>query len=211
MDEGKERTKRLVAVVALAVGLAVILGVVFSNQIVYYWCGRAFPENKLRELSMVAFPPGEGSVAKSEVPYRTGKVLIVNRAVTGTDVGGSRPDVEIQAAKIDRDWARLDSALRAASPAEVETVIVCKRKVGPVGVYVPKGASQAEIDRIVWTGNPREKGHQYSALLEVYDLKQRILVGSYTILGAPPPPERTGREDGKPADVAEFVAQMPAR
>jgi hypothetical protein len=208
-DEG--RGKRI----AISGGfcLVIVLGVLglFRDPIALGYYGRAFPDPRLRELGTLAFAAGEASVPAGQVPYRTGKVLIVNPPVTGADVGGRRADIDIQAAKIDRDWVRLPSAVRAATPDEVATVIVCRRRVGPVGVYAPKNATQEEIAKIAWGGSSRDQGHQYSAELTVFDVKSRLRVGSYAILGPAPPAERSGREDGEPADVAEFVRRMPSR
>lgn len=185
---------------ALGLGLALPLGL---------FCWRfllppAFSEKETREYESL-FSWGEnGMVPEGAVPYRTGKVVIVRPSSWQVYRFGAqmltqispdwegRKEYEIDPPRLDDSWSRLDSSVRASSPAEAATVIICDYRQTPVKDY--RGVNdfygtEGSYKRVVW--------------LKTYDWKSRRFIGE-CVLGEDHPDlsyTLAGRYSGDPGEI----------
>jgi len=198
---GAEGKKGCLVIAAAVVVLALVL---LRGPIVRSWRGRAFDPAALRGFAGVGFARGEGSVGPDEAPYRRGKVLLLKRGVMDR-----RGVAEIDPPFIVDDWYDLDAGVRAASPAEVKTLIVCETGLASVGFYVPVGQAPTVADSVQAT----QKAKRHWVRLSVYDLERKILVGEASIDGAMPKDLISAGEShvGARADIAAYVRGMPVR
>lgn len=187
------RTWRYVALAILIVAGIILLG----------WCRKrasmiASFEAKLGEYQTVSYPTGSGSVAAGEIPYRSGKVFIMRPGFTG-GLGPNPTPPRVHSA-----WLSLPSAMRAASPEEVDTLIVAS--VVPAGDHElpqksefvskdPRSGIEIRKQKIVTEWWPAAVG------VQVYDLRNRLLIGCYTVK----------IEDEENRDLVRFVRSMPTR
>ena len=185
-----------------------------------FWCfvrpviWPAFAPETVREYESLFSWGQTGVVPDGTVPFRTGKVVTLRPSTWQVYRFGSqmltqispdwdhRKEYVIDPARVDDSWYELDSSVRAASPDEVATVIICDYRLSPVrdyrGVsdfYGPEGSHK----RIVW--------------LKTYDLKSRRYIGECALGEEHPDLSYTlaGRYDGDPGQIAEFVATMPLK
>jgi hypothetical protein len=199
-----EKSGRGCLLVILAV--AGVVGLIFRNEIKAAYLSRPFPEPKLREFAAAeSLGSGEGTVQPGELPYRSGKVVLVIPASWTTDFGASAMPREIDPPRLHADFFKLSSSVRAGTPEEVSTVIVCRSMLKTVGQYV------AGTPAPVPTAQSAAK--QQFVSLKVYDMKKRVYVGEAELVGSFPKSQVAAGESkvGERADVAGWVARMPVR
>lgn len=140
-------------------------------------------EAKLAEYDAINYASGPSSVAEGELPYRSGKVLVI-RPGSGSDanMGGRKPAI------LDESWTRLSGNVRATKPEEVATLIV-----------VVKGADVHQTRQGDWIYQSKQLGVN----LRVFDLQQQCLVGTDFI-----PLDADGVAEQR---VAAYVESMPVR
>lgn len=145
---------------------------------------------KLAEYIAVAYEPGEESVAEGERPYRSGKVLVIRPGQGSEIVQGSYVPPSV-----DMSFYQIPSAIRAANPDEVSTLIVAIKgaKLTESDTTPPEPGTTKVI--FVW----KSKGVN----IVVYDLKRRIRVGTDFIHG--------GADGDYSTALARYVESMPVR
>jgi hypothetical protein len=183
----------------------------------FWLCARpliwpAFPEEAVRAYESLFEWGQEGRLRGGAVPYRTGKVVTIRPSTWQVYRFGSqmltqispdwegRKEYEIDPPRVDDSWSRLPAEVRAASPAEVGTVIICDYRQSPIREY--RGVSdfygkEGAYRRIVW--------------LKTYDWKRRELIGECALGEDHPDLDYAiaGPFSGDPGEIAAFVATMP--
>lgn len=189
----------------------------FGDPLRKLWMSQAFAEAELASFQRLA-DAYDDVTPDSTIPPRTGKVLLVIPETWSIYREGPRyitriPD-EIASKKVERvgtvrlddDWYRLDSSVRAASPDEVDTVVICEYGTVTVGHYVSEGSPN---------GRPTagSAAKRRKVLLRVYDRHSGELLGCHEVLG-PANKQRIDAWESKMAakpDLVRFVEQMPLR
>lgn len=168
------------------VGVGIVVAVGYVGYTMATESGRmreAF-ESKLPEFCETNYEAGEGSVAFEERPYRNGKVLVVRPGSGSNDnMGGAQPPI------LDPSFYKVSSTIRAATPAEVKTLIIAL-KGGDVRKY-PLGKQLVMHVKTM------------GVCIRVFDLERKILVGEDFI---------PGDGDGSYAGpLARYIETMPVR
>jgi len=105
------------------------------------------------------------------------------------------------------DWYRLDSSVRAATPDEVDTVVICEQDTEIVGFYAtgPKEyAFQVKMN---------EYAHLRKCRMKVFDRDTEEFLGMYVVRGSAPAEEvgPGASQSGDAPDVAGVIEKMPLR
>jgi hypothetical protein len=206
----RQKSNRLLIVAAaLAAGAAIFFHVFIRPAL---W--PAFSTANVQEYETLFSWNQTGVVPAGAVPHRTGKVVTIRPSTWQVYRFGSQmltqisPDWEhrkeyvIDPARLDDSWYKLPADVRASSPDEVATVIICDYRLSPVREY--RGTSdfygtQGSHKRIVW--------------LKTYDLRSRQFIGECP-LGEEHPDlsyALAGRYSGDPREIAAFIATMPLK
>jgi len=151
--------------------------------------------NKKGKLS---WPDTVASLDPSELPTIPGGVLVMQqsaRIVTGTRW-------EDRPAKIHESFFEIDDDLRAASPEDVRTLVYAKAH------YLTKDY-EAE-------GAPgmRRILNQKVLQLNIYDLQEKVCVGTWVLKGQKPPQSFRGDKMpnmAPPPSAVEFLEALPRR
>lgn len=207
--------------------VVLLLAVVFlAKPVSRWWQARRF-EGSLKTYERLAYPAssdgvldgtlpydgGKIGVEAGKMPYRSGKVFVVQQSKDRSKGGPIFAEDEVP--HIDPVWYELDGSLRAGSPDECATLIQTyhdlQDRTGYVGgggfdPGLPSGMRRPELNIQAVLGTKTVR-------LRVLDMKRKVLVGTWTILG-PKPPETLKREEiaslpGAP--LLEFIRAMPAR
>jgi hypothetical protein len=203
----------------ICLGVALALALPFSGTIWKHCCALSFSQSDLRRYERLFDGRRGGRVGGGAVPFRTGKVVVVRPSVQSVYISsiaysfswneldpGQRGKIarEVDPPRLDDAWYDLDAELRASSPEEVRTVVLCAPQAAKEGIYVSKDPDGPQ---------PYLPATRVDLLLHVYDLPTRTLIGSYTLKGDSAPSETTyfGRHQGAQADLAEFIARMPQK
>lgn len=205
------------------IGLLVVGGI-FAVRILGGWVARrgaAVFEGELRRLENVSFPPSPEGVRDGELPWaggsipgsgiqlpcRRGKVFVVKRGRVFQGMSSHRVEAEVDPA-----WYDLNSSLRAASPGEIGTLVVTNYtyQAGPHYQMVidgkPTGGAALQLGTAVVN-------------LQIFDMERKVLLGTWTIEGPPPPASfdplkdayTSGSQDEVRPALLEFLKQMPTR
>lgn len=103
------------------VSVIVVAAVVFGPFLQRWWQAFSF-RNRLVDYSYVHYAPAGWSVPEGSMPFRTGRVLVINvtRTLLPGDVMGSKEHNLITVAGA---WYKLPSDIRARNPEELGTLI----------------------------------------------------------------------------------------
>jgi len=174
----------------------------------------AFPESEIRDYESLAEETAPFEVPQGTMPYRTGRVVLVRPATwqvyrIGTLLSTQIPaelsrkkEFEVDPPRIDDSWYELEPALRAGSPEEAATVILCDYRrlilrpyMGTADLYGP------------------DRNYRLAVVLKVYDRRQRAPIGEALLAepGLEGDEPALGTFTGDPAEIAAFVAKMPVR
>ncbi len=155
----------------------------------------------LDEYGKVRFLKSQWTVRENEIPYRTGKIMVIeppHRAKT--DSGVFKRDLPAQ---IDPVWFKLSRRLRAVVPDQVDTLIIVNYDVIPRAYQKKDGDAMRSVVQKI-------------AHLKVYDWKHQFLIGTWSLESYPIPDGalKTSQLDAinKSAlsfSVLEFVENMP--
>ncbi len=214
LAEKRFRWRGLVVVLVLAgAAVAALSGVIRRS-----FLARNFPVDVLRDLTdpFSSRLWAEESEA-GDIPPRTGKVILIVPAlahvarktdyVTNWECPGFdlRPG-ETFPPRIHPAWYELDSSIRASTPDEVDTVVVCEQDTDVVGYY----AAAPKYGREVLM---TDYGHVRKCRLKVFDRASGEFLGIHVVKGAMPR-ETVGpgeRQYGERPDVAGVIEKMPLR
>ncbi len=192
----------------LAAGLIAAAGFGLSR----FLAGRQFPAEKIREYESLFSWDEAGEAQPGSIPRRTGKVVIIRPGSWQVYRQGTlfltqiQPEIqdkkekEIDPPRLDDSWYELEGSVRAGSPEEADTVIICTPIKIPVGEYRgPENFSGPNASL--------RKGVE----LRIYDWKSRRLIGECLLAEKIPKMEAkpAGPYSGKPKQIADFVARMP--
>jgi hypothetical protein len=206
--------KTLVVVLVLAGAAAAALSGVIRRR----FLARNFPVDVLRDLTY----PFSGRLWAEEseaggIPPRTGKVILIVPAmahvrkrtdyVTNWECPGFdlRPG-ETFPPRIHPAWYEVSSSIRASTPDEVDTVVVCEQDTDVVGYYAAAPKYGREI---LMT----DYAHVRKCRLKVFDRASGEFLGIHLVKGAVPketvaPGER---QYGERPDVAGVIERMLLR
>ncbi|MHC4514084.1 MAG: hypothetical protein ACYTGW_12210 [Planctomycetota bacterium] len=146
----------------------------------------------------LSWPDTVASLDPSELPTIPGGVLVMEqsaRIVTGTRW-------EDRPAKLHESFFEIDDDLRAASPEDVRTLVYAKTH------YLTK---EYEAEKVAGV---RRILNQKVVQLNIYDLEQRVCVGTWVLAGEPPPNSFQGDNQPRlapPPSAAEFLDALPRR
>lgn len=156
----------------------------------------------LEEYSAIRYSENELSVTGTQLPYRVGRVMIMNP--TRTVKGSISPTAPILPARIDPAWFQLPRHIRAEKPEEIETLIVAH--------YHSSASSYQKSEK-----KSREVV-QMKVTLNVYHVKQKYLIGSGVIEGLHIPSKEASKEyldavilSAQNLPIAEWVEAMPVK
>lgn len=212
MYERKNWPKRI----AILLILAVLCLIPFGGAIARYWMARPFTAQDLARYEALCVCGDYPELPEGTTPYRTGKVILVVPEVWmmyregttyNTLIGAERAGKKVErmgVRRIDEDWFRLDEALRASTPEEVSTVIICEFAAPVVGHYVSEGQQHVIA---------ADAARRRQVLLKVYDLETERFIGQHKVLGPRVKQEIRQFESqmGDRPDIAAFVRSMPVR
>ncbi|MBI4586950.1 MAG: hypothetical protein HY717_23300 [Planctomycetes bacterium] len=194
----------------LAAGLLVAAGFGLSKVL----AGRHFPAEKIRQYESLFSWDETGEAPPGSIPCRTGKVVLIRPGSWQVYRQGilfltqilpeieDKKEKEIAPPRLDDSWHELEGEVRAGSPEEVDTVIICTPIKIPAGEY--RGP-----DNFSGPNASLRKGVE----LKVYDWKSRRLIGECLLADQIPKMEAkpAGPYSGEPRQIADFVARMPLR
>ena len=173
-----------------------------------------FPVEELRKYEGLF----RGTGPDGRVPPRTGKVILVKPSVWSVYREGNRVSTrmtprsrakaggEVEPPRIDDNFFSLPAEMRASSPDEVDTVILCEYGQTPWDPYANTGLRLISID-----GKPPRKLYIRLVRFLVYDRRTGRCLGRHVLQG--PLPKRSGDYyvSGTSPDVVSFVERMPLR
>jgi len=206
---GKAATKLVVTLILAGIAFAVLY-----RPIQRHMLSQNFPESVLYEYEGLFRWGARGKVRSGQKPYRTGKVVVAMPSkwtVYGYGAMYTTQMNKVHTSKRERTAIRprlhdsffdLAPSIRASSPDDVDTVILCEQGKRKVADYVPmegEGLNYA--------------AYRLRATLHVYDRRSGAYIGSHEILGGHPKHETIGpgNESGSPPGVAGFIDEMPLK
>lgn len=210
--------RRVITAVFLLLPLLGV-AVIFRDSLRKLWISRAFAEEQLGQYEKLF--AGEAPGVPSETPpSRTGKVIVLRPSSHQFVVSGGMsvtlfwtqiaPELrgkitgDVDPASLHDSWYDLDSSLRASTPDEVDTVILCETMTTKDGIYVAKD----HPDRLTpFDARRRDQ------VLRAYDRRSGKFLGACFVRGEDSPERTTawGPHMGKATSVAEVVARMPVQ
>lgn len=194
--------------------LGLVLGIAGAPAYFFFLRSPAFPEETIREYESLIDPGDAAEGTSAGIPYRTGKVVLIRPSswqvyrhgpMLSTQISphlqGSK-EREIDPPRLDDSWSRLDRSIRASSPGEAATLIVCAYGKMPVGEYLG-------IDNFSGPNASAKK----AVRLMVYNLKTGRLIGGALLTEKHPKLDdrAAGEYTGDPSEIAAFVERMPLR
>ena len=140
---GKKKKKKSFIGSFILIGLLVIIScLVYFRFVEARLEARTFKDS-LQEFGArnLAIPPNNYEVAEGEIPYRTGKVLVVIPEHTLMMLLAP----EVIPPRIHPAWYKLTSSIRASKPQEVDTLIRISKELRGARLYREIGGSESKV------------------------------------------------------------------
>lgn len=160
-----------------------------------YGAAKNFDPGLIQAWALSNFKAGEGSVGEGEMPYRTGKVMVLRGPI------GSSVQFDYRPGFIDPAWYELPKKIRALKAEEVNTLVIVpptkERDLSYSTTTRPAGGN------FVWVYTWKSDNGAMQTVY-VYDLLKQILIGSVR-LSVPEDFEARGPY------IAKAIEMMPER
>jgi hypothetical protein len=213
-----DQRSRILGHVAVKVTVAVVLAAVamyfFRTSLLRIYLATQFTEATLTGYESYFAREQPSRLGQGEMPYRSGKVVLVVPSRWSVYREGTffttqmnehyekKKEYRMDPPRLDDHHAALPGALRASSPDDVDTVILCEYGHTRTGSYVH-----------VSGGGPVYAATRRNVRLFVYDRRSRDLIGTFVVKGNEPKWRTSvlGEHSGSIPDLTQFVEEMPLR
>ncbi|MDP8217584.1 MAG: hypothetical protein P9M03_02535 [Candidatus Theseobacter exili] len=166
-DLEKENRKFIITSLLVLSVIGVVLYFLFFAVHLEAWRFKPVLEDYIN----ISYKPSEKSVKKGEVPYRTGKLLIVEKKKGQYRyIQNFR---EPPTARIDKSWYKLPGSVRARNTQELNTLVVIQyQRTGN-----ESNSGEWKLGREI--GDTGFASTKFIGKIKVFDMDNRFLIGEY--------------------------------